>query len=132
MKLVFSDPKTGKTAQVDVPKDMEGLLLGRQMNEVVDGSVGGLAGFKLRITGLSDSAGSPSRPEVDGTRKAKPLISNGPGMKHPKKGFRSRRSVRGNVISTDTAQVNTVIIEYGAKPLEELFKPKEKKAEAAA
>lgn len=131
MKLVFSDKKTGKTAQVEVPKDREGLLLGRQMNDVVDGSVGGLDGFKLQITGLSDSAGSPSRPEVEGTRKAKPLIANGPGMKHPKKGFRSRRSVRGNTISADTAQVNTVITEYGTKPLEELFKPKEKKAEGA-
>ncbi len=123
--------KTGKTAQVDVAKDREGLLIGKQMNEVIDGSVGGLDGYKLRITGLSDSAGSPSRPEVDGTRKAKPLISNGPGMRHPKKGFRSRRSVRGNMISTDTVQVNTVITEYGTRPVEELFKPKEKAAEAA-
>jgi len=132
MKLVFSDKKTGKTAQVDVAKDREGLLIGHQMNEIIDGSVGGLDGYKLLITGLSDSAGSPSRPEVDGTRKAKPLISNGPGMRHPKKGFRSRRSVRGNVISTDTVQVNTVITEYGTRPVEELFKPKEKAAEAAA
>ena len=68
---------------------------------------------------------------MDGTRKAKPLISNGPGMRHPKKGFRSRRSVRGNMISTDTVQVNTVITEYGTRPVEELFKPKEKAAEAA-
>ena len=123
--------KTGKTAQVDVAKDREGLLIGKQMNEVIDGSVGGLDGYKLRITGLSDSAGSPSRPEVDGTRKASTLISNGPGMRHPKKGFRSRRSVRGNMISTDTVQVNTVITEYGTRPVEELFKPKEKAAEAA-
>ncbi len=127
MKIVFSDKKTGKTAQVEVAKGSEGLLIGRQMNEVIDGSVAGLDGFKLQITGLSDSAGSPSRPEVEGTRKAKPLIANGPGIKHPKKGFRTRRSIRGNIISTDTAQVNTVITEYGAKPVEELFKAKEKK-----
>jgi small subunit ribosomal protein S6e len=127
MKLVFSDRKTGKTAQVDVPKDKEGLLVGRCMNEIIDGSAGGLEGFKLKITGLSDSSGSPSRPEVEGTRKAKPLISGGPGMKHPKKGFRARRSVRGNTISTETAQVNTVIETYGSAPIESLFKAKEKK-----
>lgn len=129
MKLVFSDKKTGKTAQVDVPKESEGMLIGKMMGETIDGSVGGLDGFKLQITGLSDMAGSPSRPEIEGTRKAKPLISNGPGVSHPKKGFRSRRSVRGNTVSNDTVQVNTVITEYGAKPVTELFKPKEKKEE---
>jgi small subunit ribosomal protein S6e len=129
MKLVFSDKKTGKTAQVDVPKDREHMLVGRTMNEVIDGSAAGLDGFKLQITGMSDSSGSPSRPEVSGTRKAKTLISNGPGIRHPKKGFRSRRSVRGNTVSSDTVQINTVITEYGARPVEELFKPKEKKAE---
>ncbi len=132
MKLVFSDKKTGKTAQVDVPKDREGMLIGRIMNEVVDGSVGGLDGYKLQITGLSDTAGAPSRPEIEGTRKAKTLISNGPGMRRPKKGFRSRRSVRGNTVSTDTAQINTVITEYGTRPAEELFKAKEKKEAAPA
>ena len=129
MKLVFSDKKSGKTSQVDVPKDREGMLIGKQMGEVVDGSAGGLDGFKLQITGLSDNAGAPSRPEIEGTRKAKPLISSGPGIRHPKKGFRTRRSIRGSMISTDTVQVNTVITEYGTRPLEELFKPKEKKAE---
>lgn len=129
MKLVYSDRKTGKTGQVDIAKDREGLLIGKTMGEAIDGSVGGLDGFKLQITGLSDSAGAPSRPEISGTLKTKPLISNGPGIKHPKKGFRTRRSIRGNMISSDTVQVNTVITEYGSKSAEELFKPKEKKAE---
>lgn len=129
MKIVFSDKKTGKTGQVEVAKGSEGMLIGKKMKDVIDGSVAGLDGYKLLVTGLSDSAGSPSRPEIDGTRKAKTLIANGPGIAHPKKGFRSRRSVRGSVISTDTAQVNTVITEYGTKPVEELFKPKEAKKE---
>ncbi len=127
MKLVYSDKKTGKTGQVDIAKDRENLVVGRSMGETIDGSVGGLDGFKLLITGLSDSAGAPSRPEIEGTRKARPLIGSGPGMRHPKKGFRARRSVRGSTVSSDTAQVNTVITEYGAKPAEELFRPKEKK-----
>ncbi|MCL4364771.1 30S ribosomal protein S6e, partial [Candidatus Marsarchaeota archaeon] len=57
MKLVFSDKKTGKTAQVDIPKDRESVLIGKMMGETVEGSVGGLDGYKLRITGLSDSTG---------------------------------------------------------------------------
>ncbi len=127
MKLVYSDRKSGKTGELEVPKDKEALLAGKIMGEVIDGDVVGLSGFKMQITGLSDNSGSPSRVEIEGTRKAKPLLSNGPGIKHPKKGFRSRRLVRGNQISTDTTQVNTVITEYGSKPAEELFKPKEKK-----
>ena len=127
MKLVYSDRKSGKTGEMEVPKDKESMLAGKAMGETMEGALVGLDGFKLQITGLSDKSGSPSRAEVEGTRKATPLLSNGPGVRHPKKGFRVRRLVRGNIISTDTAQVNTVITEYGSKPLEELFKPKEKK-----
>ncbi len=130
MKIVFSDKKTGKTAQSEIPKDSEAAYLGKKIGEVVDGTAAGLPGFKLKVTGLSDNAGSPSRREIEGTRKARPLLSYGVGMKVREKGHRSRRLVRGNTISTDTAQINTVIEEYGAMGTEELFKPKAK-AEAA-
>ena len=127
MKLVYSDRKSGKTSEAEVPKGSEGALIGKMIGEVVEGTIVGLPGYQLEITGLSDSAGNPSRIEIDGSRKATPLLSSGPGVRHPKKGFRTRRMVRGNQISADTRQVNTVIKEYGAKPVEEIFKPKEKK-----
>ncbi|MDE1768037.1 MAG: 30S ribosomal protein S6e [Candidatus Micrarchaeota archaeon] len=127
MKLVYSDKKTGKTSEMEVPKDREGAFIGKMMGETLEGSTVGLDGYKMKITGLSDSSGAPSRAEIEGTRKARPLLSTGPGVKHPKKGFRTKRMVRGNQISADTSQVNTVIVEYGSKPVEELFKPKEKK-----
>jgi small subunit ribosomal protein S6e len=127
MKLVYSDRKSGKTSEVDVPKDRETTVIGKAMGDVIDGSLGGLDGYKLQITGLSDAAGAPSRPEIEGTRKARPLIGSGPGIRHPKKGYRTRRLVRGSTISADTVQINTVITEYGSKPAEEIFRPKEKK-----
>lgn len=129
MKLVYSDKKTGKTGQQEVKKEMEGMLMGKLIGETIDGSVAGLEGFKMQITGLSDNTGAPSRSEIEGTRKTKPLLSSGAGIRHAKGGFRRRRMVRGNTISTDTVQINTVITEYGSKPAEELFKPKEQKAE---
>ncbi len=129
MQIVYSDRKTGKTGQAEVPKDRETQLVGRRMGEVIDGAVAGLDGFKLKVTGMSDSSGSPSRKEIDGTRKAAPLLSYGVGMRKRGKGLRERRTVRGNTISNETVQINTVIEEYGSKPMEELFKPKEKKAE---
>lgn len=131
MKIVVSDRKSGKTAQLDIPKDAESGFLGRKIGEVVDGTAAGLAGFKVKITGLSDNTGSPSRKEIEGTRKARPLLSHGIGVRVRARGFRARRLIRGNTISTDTAQINTAIEEYGAMSLETLFKPKEKKEGAA-
>ncbi len=129
MQIVYSDRKTGKTGQAEVPKDRDSQLIGKRMGEGLDGAFAGLDGYKLKITGMSDSSGSPSRKEIDGTRKAAPLLSFGVGMRRRGKGLRERRTVRGNTISNDTVQINTVIEEYGSKPVEELFKPKEKKAE---
>jgi small subunit ribosomal protein S6e len=129
MKVVYSDKKSGKTAQADVAKESESMLIGKKIGDIIEGGVIKLDGYKLQITGLSDNMGAPSRKEIDGTRKARPLLSSGPGLRGGKAGYRSRRLIRGNTISTDTVQVNTVITEYGAMKVEELFKPKEKKEE---
>ncbi len=127
MKIVLSDRKIGKTAQLDIPKDNEVMLIGSKIGDVIEGNSAGLPGFKLKITGLSDNSGAPSRKEIDGTRKAKPLLSYGIGMRIREKGYRSKRLIRGNTISADTSQINTVIEEYGQKSTEELFKKAETK-----
>ena len=53
MKIVYSDKKSGKTAQLEVAKDGEAMLIGKKIGEVIEGNVIGLEGFKLQITGLS-------------------------------------------------------------------------------
>lgn len=130
MQIVYSDRKSGKTGQVTVAKEREAQLIGKKMGEIVDGAVVALDGFELKITGMSDNNGAPSRSEIEGTLKAHPLLGKGVGMRTRGKGARERRMVRGNTVSTDTVQVNTVIEKHGSKPLEELFKPKEKAEEA--
>jgi small subunit ribosomal protein S6e len=127
MKIVYSDTKSGKTAQAEIDKEKIGMLIGRKMDEIIEGSIISLDGYKLKITGLSDKTGSPSRREIEGTIKSRPMLASGTGIRNAKHGFRAKRMVRGNTIGQDTEQVNTVIIEYGAKPVEELFKPKDKK-----
>jgi small subunit ribosomal protein S6e len=129
MKIVYSDAKIGRTAQREVVKDAEAQLIGRRMGEEIDGTLVGLEGYKLRVTGLSDKSGAPSRREVDGTRKVHVLIHSGAGIGRTSRGERRRKLVRGNTISADTEQVNTVITAYGAKSAEELF-PKKEKAQA--
>ncbi len=124
MKIVYSDKKTGKTAQAEVKKELVATVIGKKIDEVIDGYAVGLDGFKLKITGLSDKTGAPSRREVEGTRKTRPLLKDAPGLRNSKLGHRAKRLIRGNTISADTEQINTVIEEYGAKPLDEIFKPK--------
>ncbi len=129
MKIVYSDRKTGKSAQREVPKEKESLLIGRRIREQIDGSIIGLEGYKLEIRGLSDQTGAPSRAEIEGTRKSWPLLSSGPGIRKPKRGERRKRLVRGNTISPDTEQINTVIVEYGSLPVDEIFKTEKKEGE---
>ncbi|MGC9099204.1 MAG: 30S ribosomal protein S6e [Candidatus Micrarchaeia archaeon] len=129
MKIVYSDRKSGKSAQREVPKEKESLLIGRKIKEQIDGSIIGLEGYKLEIRGLSDQMGAPSRAEIEGTRKSWPLLSSGPGIRKPKKGERRKRLVRGNTISPDTEQINTVIVEYGSLPVDEIFKTEKKEGE---
>ncbi|MEM3839376.1 MAG: S6e family ribosomal protein [Candidatus Micrarchaeaceae archaeon] len=129
MKIVYSDRKSGKTSQAEVPKEFEGMVIGKKIGEQIEGSVIKLDGIKMQITGLTDNTGASSRREIDGTRKAWPLLSSPPGIRKAKHGYRARRLIRGNTVSADTAQVNTVIVEMGSYTAEQLFKPKEKKAE---
>lgn len=128
MKVVYSDRKSGKSSQVEVAKGNENFLIGKAMGEEFDGSAIGLDGFKLKITGLSDKSGTPSRKGVLGGRKTRLLLMSKPGATHYSKGSRIKMLVRGNTVSAETEQVNTVIQEYGAKSLDEIFV---KKAEAA-
>ncbi|MGC9132322.1 MAG: 30S ribosomal protein S6e [Candidatus Micrarchaeia archaeon] len=123
MILVYSDPKTGKTAQVELDEEKSRFLIGKKIGDIVDGSLINAPGYKLQITGGSDSSGFPLRKDIDGVKKVKVLVKK-------KKGIRVRKTVRGNTISQDTIQVNTKIVEYGNLPIDELFKKKnEEKSE---
>ncbi|MEM3399301.1 MAG: 30S ribosomal protein S6e [Candidatus Micrarchaeia archaeon] len=138
MKIVVSDPKTGKSYQTELPKGKEGLLVGMKIGSEIDGGVIGATGYKLRITGGTDKDGFPMLPSITGAGKQKVLLSKPPGFRPKREGERRRKTIRGNVISDATMQVNTVVLEYGPKPLEETIviekkegkKEKEKKAEA--
>lgn len=129
MKIVYSDPKTGKSAQMELEKGKEAVLLNHKVGDVVDASALGLTGYKLKITGGSDSSGFPMDRSVESMLKTKVLkrVSKFGEMK----GQYKRKTVHGGVISEDIAQVNAVITEYGDKPATELF-PEGKKAQEKA
>ena len=127
-KVVISDPKTRKAYQKEIDQSQSGLV-GRKVGDKVSGNPIGLQGYELEITGGSDRQGFPIRPDVGGTVRKRVLLTFPPGFHPGMKGQRKRKSVRGNTISTQIAQINTKVTKYGPKSLEELIgaKPKEKK-----
>jgi small subunit ribosomal protein S6e len=125
-KIVISDPKTKKSYQKEVSG--EGIL-GRKLGQAIDGAAAGLAGYELKITGGSDKDGFPMRKDISGPGRKRVLLSGAPGFHPDIEGERKRKSVRGNTVSEDTAQVNTKVVKQGKEPLEKIFGTTEKKEE---
>ncbi len=117
-QLVLSDPRTRMAVKIE-PKDPKAsALLGLKIGDVIDGGPIGIKG-KIKITGGSDRAGTPMRPDVHGPGKKYVLLSDGPGYRPKKKGERRRKLVRGNTISEEIYQVNAVLVEGELPKIEE-------------
>jgi small subunit ribosomal protein S6e len=138
-RIVISDPKSKKAWQ----KDMEAPALnGKKIGEKVDGSLIGLSGFTLQVTGGSDKEGFPMRYDLDGISRKKVLLTKGVGfsgtkkirkVKYKVKGMKKRKYVRGNTISDSIMQVNLKVLEgEGDIPVILGIPPKEPKADKAA
>ena len=123
--IVVSDPETRKSYQTLVEQDKAIALVGKKINDEIAGDLLGLSGYTLEITGGSDKDGFPMHPSVQGQGKKRDLLTEPPGF-HPKfKGERRRKTVRGNTLSQDIAQINVKVIKKGEKQLEEIFGKKE-------
>ncbi len=128
MKLVVSDPKTGKTVQIEIPEAKRATLFGKKIGEEVEGDVLGLPGYSIKLTGGSDDSGFPMKANVSGPRRLRSLVSKGPGFRPTRKGERRKKMLRGNTFSSEITQVNATVSKQGATSLEQLF-PKAEKAE---
>ena len=73
-KLVISDPK-GKSITQDLKDRAAQPLLGSRIGGVVDSSVVGIAGGKIKITGGSDKSGTPMRSDVHVSRSVELLLA---------------------------------------------------------
>ncbi len=126
-KVIVSDPEDGKSSVVELEESRAAPFVGRKIGETVDGTVLGLSGHTVIITGGSDKSGFPMRPDVHGGIKRKILLGRGVGFKPSQKSIRRRKTIRGNIITDDIAQINVRIAEKPAK------KPKktEEKSEPA-
>jgi small subunit ribosomal protein S6e len=106
-KLIVSDRK-GRTIAQELKDRTAQPLLGTKVGSVIDSSIVGVAGGKLKITGGSDRSGTPMRPDVHGGVKKYVLLSTGVGNKSE---ARVRKLVRGNMVTEEIYQLNSTLIE---------------------
>jgi small subunit ribosomal protein S6e len=121
-KVIVSDPETGTSKAVEVEGTRAVPLIGKRIGETIDGSVVGLSGHKLQITGGSDKDGFPMRPNIHGGVRVRAILSGGVGFHSKREGERRRKTLRGNIITEEIVQINMKIVE---KPKEVKKKGKE-------
>lgn len=125
VKINISDPKTKRTFNKTIE---ENNFMGKKIGDKISGDSLDLQGYELEVTGGSNNAGFPMRKDMPGQARKKALLSRGPGVHIKVKGMLRRISIAGNTIGQQTAQINTKIIKYGSRPIEEILGKKEETA----
>jgi len=128
LRIVISDPKTGKSIQREIKEEGVRPFFGLKLGDKVRGELLDLTGYEFTLTGGSDDSGFPMRRDVQGTNKKRILASSGVGLKAKlRKGERIRKTVSGNTVGAQTAQINLKIEKAGK---EDIFPKPEAKEEA--
>jgi small subunit ribosomal protein S6e len=126
-KVVVSDPKT-KTYQFDVKGAEANKFIGKSIGQTIDGTVVGLPGYALKITGGSDKSGMVMRPDMPGPKRQKVLVASGIGYSPVSKGVRRRKMMRGREVAPDISQINTIVTEYGGRTIAAILAGPEEEA----
>ena len=113
-KVIVSDPQAGTSKIVELEEARAAPLIGRRVGETMDGSVVDLPAHTVQILGGSDKDGVPMRGNVHGGVRRRVVLSGGAGFNAKNKGERKRKTVRGNVITDEIAQINLKITERPA------------------
>src|SRR3989344_5311734 len=128
IRFEIGDPKSKRT----YGKTMENYFLtGKKVGEVIDGQLIGLPNYQLKISGGSDTAGFPMRPDIEGLGRKRVVLERGSiGFKGKKRKVQhkqnhyfltKRKSIRGNTISQFTKQINLQVVKAGEKSIPELL-----------
>lgn len=105
---------SGDTYQVELDEGQVQAVTGMQIGDEVEGSVLGLNGYTLEITGGSDQEGFPMRETLNGTGRKKILAGDETGHEDLRSGERRRKSFRGNTVSEAIVQLNLRVVEAGS------------------
>lgn len=135
LRLVIGDPQSKKTFQKVVSGDEASKFYGKKLGETFRGELVDLKGYELQITGGSDASGFPMRKGIHSQGRAKILTAPGVGYtgikKNKKKtrlrhgGLKRKKTVRGEVVADDIAQLNCKVVKAGEVALTEVFKKPE-------
>ena len=129
-KIVISDPQTGKSISKELKDKPAQILLGMKIGQEFDATVLGLNGT-VKIRGGSDKVGFPMRSDVHGGVQKHILITDSVGFNTKQKGLKKRKLVRGNVITDEIYQVNTILTKGSLpKPDEKAESKPDEKAES--
>lgn len=109
-KVIVSD-KNGKSISKELMDKEAQPLVGLRVGETVDASIVGISSGKIQLRGGSDKSGTPIRKDVHGGVKKYVLLSKGAGMKDSREGIRKRKLVRGNMITEEIYQINSLLLE---------------------
>jgi len=126
-KINISDK--GRTFHLETDSEE---IIGKKIGDKISGTdiSRDLLGYEFEIKGSSDKAGFPGNKEIEGASLRKLLLKKGRFLKHvPSKGFRRKKTVRGNQISSDIIQVNLTVLKHGGKKLGEIFPDQNQKKE---
>lgn len=126
-KLVIGT-KDGKSYQKELKSPEADLLFDKKVGDKVSGDAIGLTGYEFEITGGSDKSGFPMRKDVSASRRKKIFTTSSHGVWIPTKGKKIRKTVAGNMVHENTAQINLKVLKEGKAPLA----PVEEKAEEGA
>ena len=126
VKIIISDPKTGKTYQKELKEKKDKLLVNYEIGSVFDAGIIDFPAYKFEITGGTDKDGFPMRKGFSGTDTKRIMISTGQGIRKTQNNVRHRKRVAGSTISDNTAQINCKITKYGNAKIDSFFEQKEK------
>ncbi|MCK5040449.1 MAG: 30S ribosomal protein S6e [Candidatus Aenigmarchaeota archaeon] len=126
IKIVVSDPKTGKTYQKELKEKKEKMLKGYKIGSVFDAGVIDFPAYKFQVTGGTDKDGFPMRKGVIGMERKRILISKGQGVREKISGVRRRKMVCGSTLSENIAQINCKITKHGSAKIESFFEEAKK------
>lgn len=118
VRVVVSDPESGKAYQVEPEESQFRDLIGLTIGDRFSGERIGLSGYELQVMGGSDGEGFPMRSDVRGESRVRGLFSGGTGYRPKEKGLNRRKTVRGNRVSAQTEQLNTKVVEWGQESIE--------------
>jgi small subunit ribosomal protein S6e len=124
MQLVIGQ-NDGTAASIDLTDEQTNPLLNLQIGDEFDGSIIGLDGYTFKITGGSDQDGFPMRQQLQGTGRKQILAEGGAGVNDLEKGERQRKTLRGNTVSDDIAQLNCSVVEEGSASIDKILEEEE-------